>query len=213
MKFIRVLLICMAVLCSVHLSWAADDWEIWPDNKIKVKLNDKVSLDFIEEFRINDNMSTFHQYVLYVGSYIKLNKYIDTAVWYKFVESKKYHHWEDSHRCDVDGILKYNLEGFKLSNRSRFEYNFTENSWIYRDRVKVAKEFEIFKRKYTPYFFNEFFIDINPDAGYHENRANVGVSTPFFCNTKLTLYYMSRAKKKENWNNANILGASVGLVF
>ncbi len=215
MKLTKIFLVfCIALFCSIGFSWASDDWELWAGNTIKVKINDKISLNFLEEFRINDNMSTFYTYVLYSGVYVKLNKYIDVAGWYKFVESKKANHWEDSHRYDIDAILKYDMAGFKLSNRSRFEHNLTKSSFLHRDRIKVARSFEIFGRKYTPYVSNEFFLDIDPDWGYHENRLSSGISTGFFFNTKLTVYYMARAKKSnDNWTNANIIGFYAGISF
>lgn len=214
MKFLKTFFIFSIIFCCANVVWAADNWEFWPGNTLEFKINDKVSLKFIEEFRINDNMSRFYTYVLYAGTYVKVHKYIDIAAWYKFVNSKKHHHWEDSHRCDVDGILKYDLEGFKLSNRSRFEYNATKDSWLYRDRIKTARSVMIFDKKFTPYIFNEFFIHIGLDGGYHENRASAGISTDFPFGMKITAYYMSRAKKKHgNWKNANILGISLGMVF
>jgi len=214
MRFLKLYIVCAVVFCCTGLSWAGDDWEFWPGNTAKVKLDDRTSINFIEEFRIKDDMSSFYTYVLYAGAYVKINEYADTAVWYKFVESKSDSDWHASHRYDVDGILKYNLEGFKLSNRSRFEHNLTKSSWLYRDRVKAAREFEVFGWKFTPYIFNEFFFDLSDDEGYDENRASAGVSTDFILNTKLTAYYMSRAKKSgDKWKNANVIGVSAGMNF
>jgi hypothetical protein len=214
MKAFKALLVCMILTCYPLSAWCADDWEVWPDNTIKVKLNDKVSLDFLNQFRVHDDMSTFYTYVLYAGSYIKINKYIDTAVWYKFVESKKHNHWEASHRYDIDGIVKYDFEWIKLSDRSRFEHNVTKNAWLYRNRIKVSQGFDIYKHTFTPYFSNEFFIDFGSDGGYHENRATVGITTGFIYGTKIGVYYMSRATKSGGeWNNANVLGVSTGITF
>ncbi|UCD54992.1 MAG: DUF2490 domain-containing protein [Candidatus Omnitrophota bacterium] len=215
MKFLKIIfLFYIALFYCTSISWAVDDWEFWTGNTVKLKVNNNVSFDFIEEFRIKEDMSTFYQYVMYAGTYAKINKYIDTAIWYKFVGTKKHHCWKGTHRYDIDGILKYELTGFKLSNRSRFEHNVSKNSYLYRDRVKISRDFETFGRKYTPYFFNEFFITINPDGGYHENRANVGISIDFFFRTKLVTYYMARAKKKGgHWKNANVLGAYVKMSF
>lgn len=202
------------MFCYTGFSWAGDDWEFWPGNTLKVKLSDRVSLNFLEEFRIKSDMSSFYAYVLYTGTYVKINEYVDVAAWYKFVESKGSSDWHASHRYDMDGILKYNLEGFKLSNRSRFEHNFTKDSWLYRDRIKTARELTIFGWKFTPYIFNEFFFDLSNDDGYDENRASIGVSTPFIFYTELTAYYMSRAKKSDdNWTNANVIGLSAGMSF
>lgn len=214
MRFVKLYIVCIIIIFCTSFSEAADDWEFWPGNTVKVKLNDRTSLNFLEEFRIRKDMSSFYTYVLYAGAYVKINEYADTAVWYKFVNSKSGNDWHASHRCDADAILKYNLEGFKLSNRSRFEYNFIAVSWLYRDRVKVAREFTIFDWKFTPYISNEFFFDLSNSDGYDENRVSAGVSTPFVFNTKLTAYYMSRAKKSDdNWTNANVIGFSAGISF
>ena len=214
MKLITLFLICILLGCYSGLALASDDWEFWSGNTLKVNLDDDVSLKFLQEFRMHNDMSTFYTYVLYVGPYFKINEYLDAAAWYKFVESRKSDHWEDPHRCDIDGILKYDFTGFKLSNRSRFEHNFTKDTWLYRNRIKIARELEIFNRKCSPYIFNEFFLDISPDGGYHENRASIGVSTDFFLDTKLTFYYMSGAKKKSgDWENANIIGTFIAFSF
>ena len=202
------------MFCCIQFVWAADDWELWLGNTVKVKVNDRVNLNFLEEFRMHEDMSKFYTYVLYVGPSFNINRYLDTAIWYKLVESKSEGHWEDTHRYDIDFTLKYDLNGFKLSNRSRFENNVTKASWLYRDRMKIAKDFKILDKKYTPYISNEFFLNMNPNDGYSENRASIGISTAFILDTKLTLYYMSRAKKKDgNWENANILGTFIGLSF
>ena len=214
MRFIKLYIVCAAMLCYTNFSWAADDWEFWPGNTVKVELNDRVGLNFLEEFRIKNDMGTFYTYVLYTGTYVKINEYVDTAVWYKFVDSKSGSDWHASHRYDIDGTLKYNLEGFKLSNRSRIEQNLTKDTWVYRDRVKAAREFTVFYWKFTPYISNEFFFDLSSGDGYDENRASAGLSTDFVFNTKLTAYYMSHAKESDdNWKNANVLGFFAGISF
>jgi hypothetical protein len=214
MRILVRFVFCAVIILTAGLSHAADDFEFWPGNTVKIKLNNKVSINFLEEFRMKNDMSNFYTYVLYAGSNIKINRYIDTAIWYKLVESEKDKNWRSSHRYDVDLILKYDLGNYRLSNRSRIERNITGDSWLYRDRIKIAKEFEVFEYKYTPYLSNEFFIDLNPDEGYHENRATIGISADFFLKTKLTLYYMSRAKEKDDdWTNANVLGGFIGMVF
>jgi len=215
-RLVKVLLVCVLTFCFFNISWAGDDWEIWPGNTAKLKINDKTSFRFIEQFRTNDNMSTFYQYVMYAGVYTKLHKYFDAAAWYKFVESKVDQHWEDSHRVDVDGIIKYTVEPLelKLSNRSRLEYNITSDSWVYRDRIKVSGGLEIFNKKFTPYVFNELFFSLGSKGQYNENRANLGMSTDFLFDTKLTFYYMARTKKSSGkWVNANVLGVNVGMSF
>lgn len=218
MRLIRLFLIgfsiCMLMFYCAQPAGASDDWELWVADSVKVKVSDRINLNFLEELYMRQDMGDFYTHVIYVGPSFKINKYIDTAVWYKYVDSKKDGRWSDSHRYDLDLTLSYVLAGFKLSNRSRFENNVTSSSWLYRDRIKAARDIEAFNKKFTPYISNEFFLNMNPTDGYSENRASIGISTDFIFDTTLTLYYMSGAKKADgNWTCANILGVSSGLSF
>jgi len=199
--------------CYVSLTSAGDNSEYWGTCTFSVKVNKQVKLDLLEEFRIKTDTG-FYTYVQYVGMGYEINDYLDTAVWYKLVSSEKNQNWSESHRFDIDGTLKWNINGFKISNRSRLERNTTTSSWLYRDRIKLEKGIELFNKGFTPYVFNEFFLDIRPNSGYHENRASVGFSTYFIWGSKLGIYYMSRAKKSEgSWSSADIIGTTLGFYF
>ena len=199
--------------CCVPLILASDNGEYWGTCTFSVKVDEKVKLNLLEEFRLKSDKG-FYVYVQYAGASYKINDYFDTALWYKLVSSKKDQHWSESHRFDIDGTLKLNLNELKLSNRSRFERNTTASSWLYRDRVKIEKSIELFNRDFTPFISNEFFLDLEPESGYHENRASGGFKTDFIYSSKLTVYYMARGKKNNgSWNNTNILGTTVGFYF
>jgi len=199
--------------CYVSLALASNNSEYWGTCTFSVKVNEKVKLNLLEEFRIKSDEG-FYTYVQYVGMGYEINDYFDTAIWYKLVSSEKNQHWSESHRFDIDGTFKLNINGFRLSNRSRLERNTTASSWLYRDRIKLEKGIKLFNKGFTPYVFNEFFLDIRPNSGYHENRASVGFSTYFIWGSKLAIYYMSRAKKnKGNWSSVDIIGTTVGFYF
>ncbi len=176
-------------------------------------MNEQMKLNLLEESRIKSGQG-FYTYVQYVGMGYKINDYFDTAIWYKLVSSEKNQNWSESHRFDIDGTLKWNINGFNLSNRSRVERNTTTSSWLYRDRIKLEKAMKLFNKSFIPFVSNEFFLDIRSNSGYHGNRASIGLSTRFIWSSKLTVYYMSRAKKsKGNWSSADIIGTTVGLYF
>jgi len=199
--------------CYVSLTLASDNSEYWGTCTFSVKVNENVKLDLLEEFRMKGDEG-FYTYVQYVGMGYKINDYFDTAIWYKLVSAEKNQHWSESHRFDVDGTLKLNINGFKLSNRSRLERNTTASSWLYRDRIGLEKEVKLFNKSFVPYLSNEFFLDISPNSGYHENRASVGFSTYFIWGSKLAIYYMSQAKKSEgSWSSADIIGTTLGFYF
>lgn len=215
MKLLRITLPFLAVLlCLSSKVYADDDTERWLTGTLSVKLNEKVKLQLIEQLRLKHDMGNFYTYVQYAGVGYKLNDHFDTALWYKLVSSKADQKWSETHRFDIDGTLSFNLGDFKVSDRSRFERNTNAGSWLYRNRLKVQKKIRLFNRDFTPFVSNEFFLDLEPEDGYHENRGSVGFSTKFFWDTKLSAYYMSRNKKKDgSWSNANILGTTLGLSF
>ncbi len=210
------LVLAFYVACAGFLpaAQASDDNEYWSTYTVSAKVNERVKLNLIEEFYLKHDMGNFYTYVQYAGASYKVNDYFDAACWYKLVLFKKNQHWSENHCFDIDGTLKLKLEEFKLSNRSRFERNMTASSWLYRDRIMAQRTVGVFNKDFTPYISNEFFIDIDPRSGYHENRAIIGISTGFIWNSELSVYYMSRAKKSNrNWNNANVLGTTLGISF
>lgn len=207
----------LLVICFyfVSLAEARDDSEYWTMYTFSLKLTEAIKLNLFEQLRLKNDMGNFYTYVQYAGIGYKFNDYFDIAAWYKLVSLKKNQHWSESHRFDIDGTLTLKFDnGVKLSNRSRFERNTTASSWLYRDRIKLQKKIELFDRDFTPFISNEFFLDLEPNDGCHENRGSLGFSTGFIGDTKLTIYYMSRNKKKDgSWYNANILGTTVGFSF
>ena len=215
MELFRACLFLLVIsFCFISFAQAGDDSEYWSMCTFSVKINDRIKLNLLEEFRMKSDMGNFYTYVQYAGISYKVNDYFDTALWYKLVSSKTDQHWSESHRFDIDGTFKLNLNGFKLSDRLRFERNTTSSSWLYRNRVKAVKTVKLFNRDFTPFISNEFFLDLEPDGGYHENRASIGFSMDFIWDSKLTIYYMARGKKEDGiWNNVNILGTTIGFSF
>ena len=215
MKLSKLFLLFVVIYfgCS-SVVLASDDGEYWSMTTFSKKINDKLKLNLLEQFRMKSEMGNFYTYVQYAGVNYKINSNFDVAVWYKLVSSKSSQEWSESHRVDIDGTVNVNLSGLKISDRSRFERNTTANSWLYRNRLKLSKTVELFEKDYTPFISNEFFLELEPSDGFEENRASVGFSTKFIWGTKLTLYYMSRAKKSDGrWNSANILGTTIGFSF
>jgi len=209
-----ILLIVLVYFACSSFVLASDDGEYWSMTTFSKKVNDRLRLNLLEQFRMKSEMGNFYTYVQYAGVNYKINNNFDVGVWYKLVSSKNSQDWSESHRVDIDGTVKLDLSGFKISDRSRFERNTTSNSWLYRNRLKCSKTVELFEKDFTPFISNEFFLDLEPSDGFDENRASVGFSTKFIWGTKLALYYMSRAKKsKGNWNNANVIGTTIGFNF
>ncbi len=215
MKALRVFLTFVVLFFGyMSIVGASDGSEYWSTVTVSAKLNERVKLNLIEQLRFHNDMGNLYTYVQYFGPNFKINDYFDVGVWHKLVSAKSNGRWTESNRFDFDATLKLELAGFKLSNRSRFERNVDSNSWLYRDRIKIAKKIKLFNRDFTPFVSNEFFVNLEPTDGYGENRATVGISTAFLWDSKLTISYMSRTKKANgNWSNANVLGSSIGLSF
>jgi len=215
MKVLRACLVFGVLFFSyVSVVQAGDGSEYWSTVTASAKINDRVKINLVEQLRFQSDMGNMYTYVQYFGPSFKVSDYLDLGLWHKFVSSKSSGNWSESNRFDFDATLKCELAGFKLSNRSRFERNVDSPSWLYRDRIKISKKINLFKREFSPFVSNEFFVNLEPTDGYSENRASVGISTAFLCGSKLTLSYMSRTKKANgNWSNANVLGTSIGFSF
>lgn len=200
--------------CCVLTGQASDGSEYWSTVTVSAKLNERVKLNLVEQLRFKSDMGNMYTFVQYFGPSYKVSDYLDLGLWHKLVSAKSSGSWSESNRFDFDATLKFELAGFKLSNRSRFERNVDSPSWLYRDRVKISKKINLLNRDFTPFVSNEFFVNLEPTDGYGENRATVGISTAFLCGSKLTLSYMSRTKKANgNWSNSNVLGTSIGFSF
>ncbi len=210
-------IICLAIAagyCLFQSSPAnAYDWEIWPENTIKVKIHKRAALNFSQEFRIRDDMSKFREYHMHAGASFRLTDYFETAAWYKFVEQNTRSAWKANHVLVLDGTLKGRWKFLRLSNRSRFEYNGTKGSWLYRDRIKIEYPISQLKPKISPYISNDLYLSIHSvDSGFRENRAQIGLTVDLIMNTQWTIYYMCRSVKRgDNWNNANVLGTAFGI--
>lgn len=202
------------LLLWLEFSYAARDWEYWSGYTLTKRLNEKIDFNILPEFRMKDDMGDFYTFVLYVGPNFKIHKHFDGSLWYKLVSSKKNKEWSESHRMDVDGTFKTEICNFGFSNRCRFEHNFTASGWLYRNRFKLDAPVRFFNTKFKFYIQDETFSALEPDDGFNENRASVGLSFDFIAGTKLEPYFMLRRKKSGgNWVTTNVFGSFLKFSF
>lgn len=159
-------------------------------------------------------MTDFYTWVQYFGPSAKVNDYLDMALSHMLVSSKRDDRWVETHRFNIDAILKLQSGGFNFSNRARVMFNTDNSEWLYRNRVRLTKPVKLFDRSFTPFVSNEFFFDLSSAEDYNQNRASLGVAMGFFFNSRFTLAYMARGRKaKGKWSNTNVLETALGISF
>lgn len=212
--FIILLTSSLLSLFLCNNAIAREDWEFWNMETIKAKITDKIGLTLIEEFRFNEDSSTFYTHVQYLGPTYTFNENFGVGILHQMVNSKKNDDWNTNHRFDLDAYISTKIYDFKIDTRTRFERDVTINTWTYRAKEQISYDIILFNRNYTPYISNEGYLALTPEVKYNENRMEIGIKTGFLFGTEIGSYYMNRMKKPKNdWINSNVLGLNLSYKF
>jgi hypothetical protein len=82
----------------------------------------------------------------------------EAALIYMHIVDQDWKHAESRIRSSISAI--YNLHGFKIGVRNRWEYRFRDsgNAWRARPRIKLKTPWKWTALKFSPYLSDEFFI-------------------------------------------------------
>lgn len=200
------------------LAFENGDFQYWNSESLTWKVNKDWSASLEEEFRFGDNSGTlYYQHSDLGATYSGLAKWLDIGINYRQIFDIKKDNWDIEHRPHLNGTVKFDLYGFGLSNRSRFEYRIIEHK---DDELRYRNKSTIKLQKFTqfeiqPYIADEIFIDF--DIGeLNKNRTYFGFSFKVLKNLKAELFYLfqsDKKKDKDKWTSYNILGTKVKLQF
>jgi len=204
---------------QVKAAFAEDDRKMFNFYQIKYKVNDKLDIFVQPDIRIKDDMKEFNYYHFRNGAIFHAFENLDLGITYRFLRSKNSaNKWLTEHRLELEATPKITIEGFKLANRSRFEYRGLEDSrdrWRYRNLSKVAYPTKIGNFEFIPYVSEEFFCDFEIGK-IHLNWATLGVDKKITKNLLVGLFYLNEAVRvgtKDEWDTNHILGTKVALSF
>jgi len=217
MKRIIISLAIIPALCAVSYADTDGDFQYWNTESVSWEFIEGWTATLEEEFRFEDGGGDFSYQHSDIGVHYELLKgYIDLGMNYRLVFQESSGKWRDENRPHLNATAKFDLFGFNLSSRSRFEARFrekTSDGWRYRNKftVKLPKftAFEI-----RPYIADEVFVDFIKDK-FTTNRLYGGVGFKVFKNLKADIFYLWQATQEKDgtWLDFNVLGTKLALKF
>lgn len=215
----QVLSILAALLILVCKAYAYDDgdFQVWNTEVEEVKINKNSKITLEQEFRFADDASDFF-YHHYDGGYVyTINKFLDLGLNYRQVyEKKQGKKFKQENRPHVNALVKYDLFGFGLEDRSRLEYRhfgYQTDAFRYRNKFTIKSPWKFTKLQIQPYVADEVFL-VFYNKAFTRNRFYSGAGITLTKNLKGELFYLLQSNRDgKTWKQSNVLGAKIKLVF
>lgn len=189
------------------------------------------TLQAATEQRWNQDAGEWYHQDYDIGVSYKVNDYLAIAPVFRFYESRKTSkhdgngEWAKEYRPMLNVTLACKPGGWKIENRSRFEWRIHDNADSdaknvvrYRNRLKVTAPWKWTELKITPYGSVEIFQDVHGEKTALQNyEAALGLSAALTGWMSVDVYYMAEFKedraKHATPHTANIIGAAVKFSF
>lgn len=200
-----------------------EDFQIWTELGLKKEIIDDVSLLLNQEFRFNENATTFDKWHSTLGVSYDINKYIRLRAMYRYTQNKDLEKgFEVAHRTLGDFILRKRVERFRLSYRLRYQMDYEKDftgealymeSQALRNRFKVA--YNIRKNPLTPFVSYEFLYRLNNPYGnsIERNRFTFGLDYNVTDNLSANVYYRYQTTSGNDVKARNFYITGIGLAY
>ncbi|MFQ6031298.1 MAG: DUF2490 domain-containing protein [Candidatus Zixiibacteriota bacterium] len=203
-------LFSLLLLKSTQGVLADQDWEYWSKYSFEISCSKKVGFGLQPEFRFKDDLKEYYYSKTYLGLFYKASRFIKVKGYYAYKTKEDKTGWRETDLLYLDPIFKFNLQDIGLSNRFRLEYDFGKKELVYRNRLKVEKNFY---KSITFFIKEEAFYSFLSDR-LEENRFSVGSSVKVLNKTRFSGEYMLNSKKvNPGWQTANVLATSLSFLF
>lgn len=145
--------------------------------------------------------------VLRTGPIFRFSDNISLALHCSVIGSNKTEHlFAQENRLEIEPNFEFNLGSFKLSDRNRFEFRFTDKyAFRYRNMVSVFYNSEL---PITPYISDEIFL--SPSENF-SNRITLGFGIPITKQLKVNLGIMtiSQLSNKNDLQHLPLLSINI----
>ncbi|MBD3271855.1 MAG: DUF2490 domain-containing protein, partial [Elusimicrobia bacterium] len=144
---------------------------------------------FYNEAYLNDDAGRFFYYYSDIGAYYTgFASWLDVGAFYRHVRYTSGALWRTEYRPHADGVVRWRMGEYKLSNRLRMAYRIREKAddiWRLRDILTITFPWAPYGIK--PYLSHEIFY--NFDSGALEtNESRAGCSLQIDKNLSGVLY-------------------------
>ena len=200
------------------------DFGLWNDVEISKKFNNGMTLSFVEEFRLRNELRTVDKFQSDLDLSYKINNFLNAGISYTLINyyhpGNKSHdylnYWETRHRFNINAEGEYNLGRFKFSLRERFQTTYRVlDSLSTADinpklllRSKLSVTYNIPKIPVEPFAFCEFFQVLNGPmkSQIEEYRFSAGLKYKISKKMSLkTSYLYSDEFDDEEGQRANVV--------
>ena len=208
----------LMLLLSAFSAGAFDDgdWQFWNTDSVEYKVNEQFTMKAEVELYFGDDMSELYYVHVQPVLAMQVSECAEIAALYRVVQEKKKGEWAEEQRPAAEATLRGKVQGFKISDRNRFEYRMREGAddfWRYRNRIKMEAPWKWTAWQVQLYVADEFFIDFDARE-VNQNRIIGGVSAKVTKELKAELYYMHKTDRKNGeWNATHVLGLALKLGF
>jgi len=209
------LLIAVIIAGPISTAPAADDWQYWNLLVFKHEFNDRLTLDIASQQKWRDDASDFFLYNVSIVPTVSLTENVSLGAGYWCERSEKGDRWFTENRFLLPLTATWTGKPWIFQLGSQPEYRELEDAqdrWRIRERFVLKWPVRAGRLALTPFASEEVFYDFTAEQ-INQNRAAVGLSMPWRKHITLTLYYMTKSDRDDDWSSVNVLGTEAAIKF
>ena len=191
----------------IQYSFGIDDTHTWTSIGFEKKLPHSLSLEFEQELRIKDRLSTFSQTISEVSLSYKVIDGLNISIPYRYAV------FDDKikQRLSLGASYKYKFNPISLKYRTKLQRSFEkEKTHEYLIRNKLIIEYKLRKR-IEPYCSGELFHKFNKSNNeLDEYRISFGLAVDLPRKSSIKIFYIFKNEDltKTNPDKINVFGLS-----
>jgi len=191
----------------IQFSLGIDDTHAWTSIGFKKNLPHSLSLEFEQELRIKNQLSTFSQTFSEISLSYKVINGLNISIPYRYAV------FDDKikHRLSLGASYKYNFKPMSLKYRTKLQRSFEkEKTHEYLIRKKLMIEYKLSKR-IEPYCSGELFHKFNKSNNeLDEYRISFGLAVDLPRKNSIKIFYIIKKEdlRTSNPDKTNVFGLS-----
>ena len=191
----------------IHISYGIDDTQVWSSIGFEKKLPHSLSLEFEQELRIKDQLSTFSQTFSEVSLLYKVIDGLNISIPYRYAV------FDDKikQRLSLGASYKYKFNPISLKYRTKLQRSFEkEKTHEYLIRNKLIIEYKL-RKGIEPYCSGELFHKFNKSNNeLDEYRISFGLAVDLPRKSSIKIFYIFKNEDltKTNPDKINVFGLS-----
>ena len=182
------LFLCLFIPCV----YGADDNESWTSVSFEKKLPYSLKLEFEQELRLDDQLSTFKQTFSELSLSYKVFDGFSLQVPYRYSTYEN----KIKQRLSIGGSYKYSFKPLSLKYRARIQRTFEKNETpedLIRNKFTIEYKLD---KNIEPYVSSELFHSYSEDpVQFDEYRISFGLRVDIMERSSIKIFYIFKKEK------------------